>query len=58
VSKILVTGGRGYVGSVLTRQLLAAGSRVVVVDSGITAGPEVDLPGVTYVEGDVREPGE
>jgi UDP-glucose 4-epimerase len=31
--KLLVTGGAGYIGSVVTRQLLAAGNEVVVLDN-------------------------
>lgn len=57
MKKYLITGGRGYVGSVLTRRLHRSGAAVVVVDNGLVGGPELDLPGVTYVDGDVREVG-
>lgn len=53
--KYLITGGRGYIGSVLTRRLSRAGAQVVVVDNGLVGGPEPDLPGVACVEGDVRD---
>ena len=31
--KLLVTGGAGYIGSIVARQLLAAGHEVVVLDN-------------------------
>jgi nucleoside-diphosphate-sugar epimerase len=55
MKKYLITGGRGYIGSVLTRRLCRSGSEVVVVDNGLVGGPELDLPGVSYVDGDVRD---
>jgi len=57
MKKYLITGGRGYIGSVLTQRLCRSGSEVVVVDNGLVGGPELDLPGVTYVDGDVRDAG-
>ncbi|CAL9498087.1 ADP-L-glycero-D-manno-heptose-6-epimerase [Actinosynnema sp. ALI-1.44] len=57
MKKYLITGGRGYLGSVLTRRLHRSGSAVVVVDNGLVGGPELDLPRVAYVEGDVRDVG-
>jgi nucleoside-diphosphate-sugar epimerase len=57
LSKYLVTGGRGYIGSVLTRRLCRSGAEVVVVDNGLVGGPRLELPGVTYVDGDIRDPG-
>lgn len=55
---VLITGGQGYVGSTLARQLAARGARVTVVDNGLVPGARMSDPLVTYVEGDVREPGE
>jgi nucleoside-diphosphate-sugar epimerase len=58
---ILVTGGAGYVGSILAASLLARGHRVRVLDSlvhggqsllGVWCHPEFEL-----VKGDVRESG-
>jgi nucleoside-diphosphate-sugar epimerase len=57
--QILVTGGGGYIGSILVPTLLAAGHRVTVVDSFNGGGPELAEccrhPGFTPVRGDVRD---
>jgi nucleoside-diphosphate-sugar epimerase len=57
--KVLVTGGAGYIGSVLVRILLEAGHSVRVVDNLRFGGePIVDLlnnPSFEFVKGDVRE---
>ena len=55
MTKYLITGGRGYIGSVLARSLCRSGYEVVVVDNELVGGPKLDLAGVTYIEGDVRE---
>ncbi len=56
--KILVTGGAGYIGAVLTRQLLDKGYKVRVIDSLMYGGePIIDLlnlPDFEFVKGDVR----
>lgn len=56
---VLVTGGAGYVGSLLTRELLARGHRVVVADS-LTFGGDalLDLlthPHLGFVKADVSD---
>ncbi len=55
---ILVTGGAGYIGSVLVRQLLEAGYQVRVIDSLRSGGEAiVDLlnsPRFEFFKGDVR----
>ncbi|MEA3054899.1 MAG: hypothetical protein QOD30_331 [Actinomycetota bacterium] len=51
MSTILVTGGAGYFGSILTEQALASGDRVRVLD--LTAPTPRD--GVDVVVGDVRD---
>lgn len=56
--KILVTGGAGYIGSVVTRQLLEKGYNVRVLDRLMYGGePIIDLmnyPNFEFVKGDVR----
>lgn len=56
--KILVTGGAGYIGSVLTRQLLEKGYQVRVLDRLMYGGePIIDMfnyPNFEFVKGDVR----
>ncbi len=56
--KVLVTGGAGYIGSVLTRQLIEKGYKVRVLDSLMYGGePIIDLlnhPNFDFVKGDVR----
>jgi len=55
---ILVTGGAGYIGSVLARLLLENGYRVRVLDSLMFGGePILDLlnhPNFEFIKGDVR----
>lgn len=56
--RILVTGGAGYIGSVLTRQLLEKGYTVRVLDNLMYGGePIIDLlnyPNFEFVKGDIR----
>ena len=55
-SKILVTGGSGFIGSGLVKALVKAGHRVVGLDTstGMLARFRVNLPGTPVVRGDVR----
>ena len=53
--KILVTGGAGYIGSVVTTELLKAGHEVVVFDN-LFRGHRQALPeAATLVVGDVTD---
>jgi nucleoside-diphosphate-sugar epimerase len=59
--KVLVVGGAGYIGSVLTRALLEAERDVRVLDSllysnGDSLAAISDDPGFSFVEGDIRSP--
>ena len=57
MSKVLVTGGAGFIGSNLTRLLLDEGREVTIYDnlsSGYRRNVEA-LPGARFVEGDVRD---
>src|SRR5436309_12989426 len=55
--RLLVTGGAGYVGSVVAAQLLEAGHQVVVLDD-LSAGHADAVPdGAVFVRGTVRDRG-
>ncbi|HSZ39020.1 MAG TPA: SDR family NAD(P)-dependent oxidoreductase [Trebonia sp.] len=57
VSRILVTGGAGFIGANLVRRLVTAGYQVRVLDN-LSTGSEVYLKGVDaeLVKGDIRDP--
>ena len=55
--KLLVTGGAGYIGSVVSRQLLAAGHEVVVFDSLERGHRAAVAPDARFVQGDLRDAG-
>jgi UDP-glucose 4-epimerase len=52
--RLLVTGGAGYIGSVVAAQLLAAGHDVVVLDDLSTGHADAVPPGARFVRGDLR----
>ncbi|MFE6165138.1 UDP-glucose 4-epimerase GalE [Streptomyces sp. NPDC056486] len=53
--KYLVTGGAGYVGSVVAQHLIEAGHEVTVLDNLSTGFREGVPSGATFVEGDIRD---
>jgi UDP-glucose 4-epimerase len=53
--KVLVTGGAGFIGSALVRQLLAGGAEVIVLDDLSSGNASVVPDGVELVEQDVAE---
>jgi UDP-glucose 4-epimerase len=53
--RLLVTGGAGYVGSVVAAQLLEAGHEVVVLDDLSTGYADGVPAGAEFVQGPVRE---
>ena len=55
MKNILITGGAGYVGSVLTPHLLNAGYNVTVYDIMYYENHLLDHPNLVLVKGDVRD---
>ncbi len=61
MSRVLVTGGAGFIGSRLVRRLLDAGREVTVLDALLPAvhGPDAEPPGALdgarFLRGDVRD---
>ena len=55
---ILVTGGAGYIGSVVTEQLIADGEQVVVYDNLSQGHRGAVHPGAAFVRGDLADSGE
>src|SRR3989338_6389479 len=59
LKNVLVTGGAGYVGSVLVPKLLVKGYRVKVIDLYIYGEGVLDIvkdhPGLTQIKGDIRD---
>jgi UDP-glucose 4-epimerase len=53
--RVLVTGGAGYIGSVVTAQLLAAGHDVLVVDDLSTGHADAVPPGAEFHELSITE---
>ncbi|MFJ2031471.1 UDP-glucose 4-epimerase GalE [Streptosporangium sp. NPDC087985] len=56
--KLLVTGGAGYIGSVVAAQLVEAGHRVTVLDDLSTGHADAVPAGARFVEGSITEAAE
>ncbi len=54
--KILVTGGAGYIGSVVVESLVARGDDVTVLDNLSQGHREAVHPGARFVQGDLSDP--
>ena len=53
--RILVTGGAGFVGTNLIKQLLKEGYDVISIDNYSTGKKENHITGCTYIEGDISQ---
>src|SRR5919106_1527479 len=53
--RVLVTGGAGYIGSVVTEQLIGDGHTVVVYDNLAKGHAQAIVAGAEFVEGDLAE---
>jgi UDP-glucose 4-epimerase len=53
--KLLVTGGTGYIGSVVVAQLAAAGHDVTVIDDLSTGHADTVAPKVTFHRLDIHD---
>ena len=53
--RVLVTGGAGYIGSVVTEQLVKDDHEVVVYDSLYKGHREAVVSGARFVEADLRD---
>lgn len=55
MSKYLITGGAGFIGTNLVKQLLAEGHEVIVLDNYAGGkNPDRIQEGASYIEGDIR----
>jgi UDP-glucose 4-epimerase len=55
--RVLVTGGAGYIGSVITEELIGAGHEVAVLDNLSRGHRDAVGSGVYFVEGDLLDSG-
>jgi UDP-glucose 4-epimerase len=55
--RVLVTGGAGYIGSVITEELLRAGHEVTVVDNLSKGHRDAVVEAAHFVHGELLEPG-
>lgn len=53
--RILVTGGAGYIGSVITEELVTGGHEVVVFDNFAKGHRDAVVPGAAFIRGDVLD---
>ena len=57
--KILITGGAGYIGSLLTTKLLNEGYDVTIIDNLMYGGNSllhiINNPNLKFINGDVRD---
>lgn len=56
MSKILVTGGAGFIGSHVTRLLLESGNQAVILDNLVSGKKERLDPKAEFIKGDIADP--
>ncbi|MFH1428076.1 MAG: NAD-dependent epimerase/dehydratase family protein, partial [Patescibacteria group bacterium] len=54
MSKVLVTGGAGFIGSNLVEELIKRGDEVIIIDNLITGKKENINPQAKFYEVDLR----
>src|SRR3954453_16037309 len=54
--RLLVTGGAGYIGSIVAQQLVARGDEVTVLDSLYKGHRDAVPEGAAFVEADLLDP--
>ena len=52
--RVLVTGGAGYIGSIVAEQLVGRGDHVVVYDNLVTGHPRAVPPGAVIMAAAAR----
>lgn len=55
--RVLVTGGAGYIGSVVSEELVNDGHQVVVYDNLVKGHQQAVVPGAEFVNGDLLDAG-
>ena len=53
--RVLVTGGAGYIGSVVAEELIKDGHHVVVYDSLYKGHRNAVVPGADFIQADVTD---
>jgi len=53
--RLLVTGGAGYIGSIVTEQLVTGGHSVTVIDNLEQGHREAIAPGATFIQADLAD---
>jgi len=55
MSKLIVTGGAGFIGSHLADKLIALGNDVVIIDNLLLGKKEFINPGAKFIKVDIRD---